>query len=303
MKPALHPVHLVGAGPGDPELLTLKAVRVLRAATVILVDDLVGQQVLGSVLEDCVTQPRVIHVGKRGGCASTPQDFIEKLMVREALAGERVVRLKGGDPLIFGRAGEEIEALRGAGLAVEIINGIARRRLDGSTCRGSCHTPRHRPCTARFPGAGLECDRHARRKRRYAGDLHGRGPHRSHRQMSARDFACKPACGHRAAREHGRRAVHDDKSRRYGERRRCRQVQQPCSLDHRPSSGHCQVRGVPLDRRRLHPGLLTISRRIAPLASRSAWTPPGLPAARCSLPESFRQVGFAATAARRQLAR
>jgi uroporphyrin-III C-methyltransferase len=124
MKPALHPVHLVGAGPGDPELLTLKAVRVLRAATVILVDDLVGQQVLGSVLEDCVTQPRVIHVGKRGGCASTPQDFIEKLMVREALAGERVVRLKGGDPLIFGRAGEEIEALRGAGLAVEIINGI-----------------------------------------------------------------------------------------------------------------------------------------------------------------------------------
>ena len=120
----LHPVHLVGAGPGDPELLTLKAVRILRAATVILVDDLVGEQVLASALAGGITAPRVIHVGKRGGCASTPQDFIEKLMVREALAGEKVVRLKGGDPLIFGRAGEEIEALRRAGLDVEVVNGI-----------------------------------------------------------------------------------------------------------------------------------------------------------------------------------
>jgi len=65
-----------------------------------------------------------VRVGKRGGCASTPQEFIEKLMVREALAGERVVRLKGGDPLVFGRAGEEIAALRAAGLEVEIVNGI-----------------------------------------------------------------------------------------------------------------------------------------------------------------------------------
>jgi uroporphyrin-III C-methyltransferase len=124
MKPSLHPVHLVGAGPGDPELLTLKAARILRAATVILVDDLVGEQVLGSVLEGQEHRPRVIHVGKRGGCESTPQHFIEKLMVLEALAGEKVVRLKGGDPLIFGRAGEEIEALRLAGLDVQIVNGI-----------------------------------------------------------------------------------------------------------------------------------------------------------------------------------
>ena len=124
MKPSLHPVHLVGAGPGDPELLTLKAVRVLRAATVILVDDLVGERVLASVLEGVEAAPRVIPVGKRGGCASTPQEFIEKLMVREALAGEKVARLKGGDPLVFGRAGEEIEALRRAGLDVEVVNGI-----------------------------------------------------------------------------------------------------------------------------------------------------------------------------------
>ncbi len=124
MTALLHPVHLVGAGPGDPELLTLKAVRVIRAATVLLVDDLVGEGVLALALADAPVPPRIIHVGKRGGCASTSQEFIEKLMVREALAGEKVVRLKGGDPLVFGRAGEEIAALRGAGLGVEIVNGI-----------------------------------------------------------------------------------------------------------------------------------------------------------------------------------
>ena len=124
MTPAPHPVHLVGAGPGDPELLTLKALRVLRQASVILVDDLVGERVLAAALEGVAAPPRVVRVGKRGGCASTPQEFIEKLMVREALAGERVVRLKGGDPLVFGRAGEEIAALRAAGVEVEIVNGI-----------------------------------------------------------------------------------------------------------------------------------------------------------------------------------
>ena len=124
MTPTLQPVHLVGAGPGDPELLTLKALRVIRCATVILVDDLVGEGVLESALEGVAPPPRIVHVGKRGGCASTPQEFIEKLMVREALAGERVVRLKGGDPLVFGRAGEEVAALRTAGLDVVVVNGI-----------------------------------------------------------------------------------------------------------------------------------------------------------------------------------
>jgi len=124
MTIAPHPVHLVGAGPGDPELLTLKALRVLRQASVILVDDLVGDEVLQAALADVAAPPRIVRVGKRGGCASTPQDFIEKLMVREALAGERVVRLKGGDPLVFGRAGEEIAALRAAGVEVVIVNGI-----------------------------------------------------------------------------------------------------------------------------------------------------------------------------------
>jgi uroporphyrin-III C-methyltransferase len=113
-------VWLVGAGPGDPELLTLKAVRAIRAATVLLVDDLVGD----AVLRYARRSTRIVHVGKRGGCRSTPQAFIEQLMLREALAGERVVRLKGGDPFIFGRGGEEAASLRAHGVHVEVVNGI-----------------------------------------------------------------------------------------------------------------------------------------------------------------------------------
>ena len=113
-------VTLVGAGPGDPELLTLKAVKALQQATVILVDDLVHPDVLAHANP----QARIVHVGKRGGCQSTPQAFIEKLMAQEALAGESVVRLKGGDPLIFGRAGEEIAYLQSQGVGVNIVNGV-----------------------------------------------------------------------------------------------------------------------------------------------------------------------------------
>lgn len=115
---------LVGAGPGDPELLTIKALRTARRATVLLVDDLVSDAVLAAVLRGRRRAPRVVHVGKRGGCRSTPQAFIERLMVSEALAGERVVRLKGGDPFVFGRGGEEAETLRAHGIEVEVVNGI-----------------------------------------------------------------------------------------------------------------------------------------------------------------------------------
>jgi uroporphyrin-III C-methyltransferase len=113
-------VSLVGAGPGDPELLTLAAVRAIRRATVLLVDDLVGN----GVLRFARRSARLIHVGKRGGCASTPQAFIERLMIAEAQRGERVVRLKGGDPFVFGRGGEEAEHLRAAGIDVTVVNGI-----------------------------------------------------------------------------------------------------------------------------------------------------------------------------------
>jgi uroporphyrin-III C-methyltransferase len=125
MKRANGKVYLIGAGPGDPELLTLKAARILHAADVVLVDDLVDRRVLDHVRRGA----RVIEVGKRGGCrinnrASTPQTFIEKLMVRFARRGATVVRLKGGDPFIFGRGGEEIVALTAAGIPVEAVSGI-----------------------------------------------------------------------------------------------------------------------------------------------------------------------------------
>ncbi len=113
-------VSLVGAGPGDPELLTIKAVRAIRAATVLLVDDLVDD----AVLRYARRSARIVHVGKRGGCASTPQAFIERLMATEAMKGERVVRLKGGDPFVFGRGGEELAHLRQLGIDVEVVNGI-----------------------------------------------------------------------------------------------------------------------------------------------------------------------------------
>jgi uroporphyrin-III C-methyltransferase len=113
-------VTLVGAGPGDPELLTLKALKATQAATVLLVDDLVNPEIVAFAN----AKARVIHVGKRGGCKSTPQAFIERLMVMAAREGETVVRLKGGDPFIFGRGGEEVEHLREAGVQVEVVNGI-----------------------------------------------------------------------------------------------------------------------------------------------------------------------------------
>jgi len=113
-------VSLVGAGPGDPELLTLKAARVIGSATVLLVDDLVSEGVVALASP----RARIIHVGKRGGCKSTPQAFIEKLMIMAAREGETVVRLKGGDPFIFGRGGEEVEHLRAQGIEVQVINGI-----------------------------------------------------------------------------------------------------------------------------------------------------------------------------------
>jgi uroporphyrin-III C-methyltransferase len=113
-------VTLIGAGPGDPELMTLKAARALAAADVVLVDELVNRGCLAHVRSDA----RIIEVGKRGGCKSTPQAFIEKLLVLYAKQGRNVARLKGGDPFVFGRGGEEAGALRAAGIDVEVIPGI-----------------------------------------------------------------------------------------------------------------------------------------------------------------------------------
>jgi uroporphyrin-III C-methyltransferase len=113
-------VYLIGAGPGDPELLTLKAVRALGRAEVVLIDDLVDR----GVLEFAPLAARVIEVGKRGGCRSTSQAFIERKLIQLARQGLTVARVKGGDPCVFGRGGEEVEALRAGGVAVEVLNGI-----------------------------------------------------------------------------------------------------------------------------------------------------------------------------------
>lgn len=113
-------VWLVGAGPGDPDLLTRKAERLLRTATIVFYDALVGAGVLDLIPKAVQRVP----VGKRSGRHSKDQDSINSLLVQAAQAGERVVRLKGGDPSIFGRSMEEITSLAGAGIATRICPGI-----------------------------------------------------------------------------------------------------------------------------------------------------------------------------------
>jgi len=113
-------VYLVGAGPGDPELLTVKGLRLLKTADAVLHDDLVSPEILKLI----PTTAQVHNVGKRCGKKTIVQEEINFLMVALAQAGLRVIRLKSGDPLIFGRAGEEAESLRRAGIAFEIVPGV-----------------------------------------------------------------------------------------------------------------------------------------------------------------------------------
>src|SRR5271169_3488890 len=113
-------VYLVGAGPGDPELLTVKALRLLRTANVVFHDDLVSSEILKLISPAAEVQ----NVGKRCGSKTMRQEEINFLLVTHAAAGLQVVRLKSGDPLIFGRAGEEIEALRQSNIEYEIVPGV-----------------------------------------------------------------------------------------------------------------------------------------------------------------------------------
>jgi uroporphyrin-III C-methyltransferase len=114
-------VYLVGAGPGDPQLLTIKAVKVLKEADVVIYDRLVGEEILCLAPEGA----EMIYVGKRTGKHEVPQDKITELIVEKAQSGGKIVRLKGGDPFIFGRGGEEAEALVEKGIEFEVVPGVS----------------------------------------------------------------------------------------------------------------------------------------------------------------------------------
>jgi uroporphyrin-III C-methyltransferase len=156
-------VYLVGAGPGDPELLTLKAARLLASADVVLHDDLVPPAILAHA-----ERSLVINVGKRCGRKNISQEQIHAMMIDQARRGLAVVRLKSGDPLVFGRAGEEMDALRNAGISFEVVPGITaafaaaaslrqpltdRRSASSITFSAGHHAPgsAHQPASAVAP--------------------------------------------------------------------------------------------------------------------------------------------------------
>jgi uroporphyrin-III C-methyltransferase len=154
-------VYLVGAGPGDPELLTRKAWRVLQSANVVLHDDLVSREIL------CILPPtaQAVNVGKRCGAKGISQNEINLLMVQQAREGKIVARLKSGDPLLFGRAGEEMEALRMAGIEFEVIPGVTAALGAAASAQISLTDRRHASrvvfVTAhREGGTGLNNERH-----------------------------------------------------------------------------------------------------------------------------------------------
>ncbi|WP_017666019.1 uroporphyrinogen-III C-methyltransferase [Porphyrobacter sp. AAP82] len=124
-------IYLVGAGPGPVDLLTLRAARLISEARVIVHDGLIGPDILGLARADA----RLVSVAKQRARHTLPQEGINALLVREALGGSDVVRLKGGDPFIFGRGGEEAEAARAAGVPVEVVPGISAAQGAGAAAQ------------------------------------------------------------------------------------------------------------------------------------------------------------------------
>ena len=211
-------VHLVGAGPGDPGLLTVRAVELIAAADVVLYDRLIPPEALGHARADA----ELVYVGKQGGGPQMPQEEIDRLLVEHGRAGRRVVRLKGGDPFVFGRGGEEALVLRAAGVEFEIVPGVTagvaapayagipvtHRELASGVAFVTGHEDPDKPesaldwaALARFPGTlvfymGVRALR-ADRRAAAGGGPPGRRARRGHR---ARD-----AAGPADARRHARR--------------------------------------------------------------------------------------------------
>ena len=138
-------VYLVGAGPGDPGLLTVRARELIATADVILHDRLIPVEALAGARAGA----ELIYVGKEGGGPSMPQAEIDALLVAHGRAGKRVVRLKGGDPFVFGRGGEEALVLREAGIAFEVVPGITAGIAAPGLRRHPGHAPRARPAASR----------------------------------------------------------------------------------------------------------------------------------------------------------
>ncbi|MDQ6901501.1 MAG: uroporphyrinogen-III C-methyltransferase [Bacteroidota bacterium] len=138
MKSKKSRLSLVGAGPGDPELITLKAIKIIAAADVVLYDALVNEEILAYASKNAIKK----FVGKRYGCHSLSQEEINRLIIKYACSHGHVVRLKGGDPFVFGRAIEELDAAQHAGIPVEVIPGISSAiavpasQMIPLTCRG-----------------------------------------------------------------------------------------------------------------------------------------------------------------------
>jgi uroporphyrin-III C-methyltransferase len=150
-------VTLVGAGPGDPELLTLKAVKALQSAQVVLYDNLIGDEVLAYL----PASAHRIYVGKQSGCHTLSQEAIIELMLRLACSGRPVLRLKGGDPYIFGRGGEEAQALAAAGVPFEVIPGISAAQ-GAAASTGIPLTHRDHACTLIYTTGHLRGEGDAR---------------------------------------------------------------------------------------------------------------------------------------------
>ena len=198
-------VYLVGAGPGDPELLTLKALKLLKSADVVLHDDLIGPEILAFIPSSTEIQ----NVGKRFGHKRISQAEINALMVQNALLGLQVVRLKSGDPLIFGRAGEEMEALRQAGIEFEIVPGVTA--AFGAAANAQIPLT-HRQVSSAV-GAGDRPSRCHRRICRLAGkdpDRRDRGRLHARLRLSAapRSNSCGPAYRTRPRAPSSRRLHH-----------------------------------------------------------------------------------------------